>query len=803
MCGLFILAYAPRAAAQSGVQMDVQAGLDGVCKYGQWLPVQVTLENHLADVDGRLEISIDNGSGARQRIFQEISLPNPSRKVITLNLFPDSFNGDLLVRFLSGNRELARQKITLACLSPTDRIYGLMTASPGAFAVLADLDPPNGSAQTARLRPEDLPAPAAALESLNALILAGADTSSLSQEQRAALSGWVRAGGVLIVGGGANVLQSTAGLDPALLALQPQGTQEIAGLDGLSAFASPAPEAGNTLIATGDLNPAAEVLAATQEDLPLAACMPVGYGRSCSLAFDPTAAAVRDWDGLAAMFARLLSNPAPLPTWASGFQDWSMASQAASTIPGLGLPSPGLMLCFLGVYVLVVGPLNLIFLLRLKRRELAWLTIPALVLLFSGLAFGVGKLSRGSQPVLSRLAVVQTFAGSPQARLDGLVGLFSVERAVYDLQVGPGLLAHAIESQPGAQTINDHTLQYSDAGVAVPDLRLDVSEFSALAVEGEIRADPPASNLALRLNAQDATIAGSLTNGETALEDAALIAFGQVKRLGSLGAGETRDLQFLIQPGYEAIPAQEDVEYPPGMAVSVGASYAYPSGPTDLITAFLGTSDYYAKPESYRRFALLSAAAPPYRYGLQSGMGVFLMGWSETTAFHTALPERDFRPNDLSLYIHSLPIKVESKDEVMRLDPGFFTWSTTSAKGEMDSPYRSDLSGAPLIASFRLALDIPYQEVSALTLHLAGYGSTGQVNFEVFLYDFESSEWTEIPAVAWGDTEIPEPARFVGPGAEIRLQLDDNAPNQYVSLEKADFTLEVIPLPAQPQEGAP
>src|SRR5260370_82991 len=114
-----------------------------------------------------------------------------------------------------------------------------------------------------------------------------------------------------------------------------------------------------------------------------------------------------------------------------------------------------------------VGPINYLILRRLKRRELAWVTVPALVVVFSAGAYFTGYQVRGGQASLHRLAVVQVWPNADQAQVDGLVGVFSPRRTAYDVVFGPGLLARPMPLDTGCAGGNSFTVHQSD-GTVIP-----------------------------------------------------------------------------------------------------------------------------------------------------------------------------------------------------------------------------------------------------------------------------------------------------------------------------------------------
>ena len=119
------------------------------------------------------------------------------------------------------------------------------------------------------------------------------------------------------------------------------------------------------------------------------------------------------------------------PGYVARLSQTSLLERGVLRLPSLNLPSTGVVLAFLLLYVLVIGPINYLALRRLRRLEWAWLSIPLVVLLFSCGLYAVGAGLRGGQSQLSQAAIVQGAEGQPRAFATGFIGLFSPRRASY------------------------------------------------------------------------------------------------------------------------------------------------------------------------------------------------------------------------------------------------------------------------------------------------------------------------------------------------------------------------------------
>ena len=95
--GLLLLSSTPEAAAQSsssGIEMAVSPAFGGNFKYGEWLPIWVTLSNAGPDLEGTIQVEVAQ-SGGNVTFAKSISLPAGARKQISLSILPNNFSREL------------------------------------------------------------------------------------------------------------------------------------------------------------------------------------------------------------------------------------------------------------------------------------------------------------------------------------------------------------------------------------------------------------------------------------------------------------------------------------------------------------------------------------------------------------------------------------------------------------------------------------------------------------------------------------------------------------------------------------
>ena len=192
---------------------------------------------------------------------------------------------------------------------------------------------------------------------------------------------------------------------------------------------------------------------------------------------------------------------------------------------------------FLGLYILLLVPANYFTLKRFRRKELAWVTIPSLVIIFSVTAYVAGSASREKRLVANSAQVWETTAGSDVARYFGKLSLFSPNRS-----------RHAIEFADPSALVWDTAFGRSEASypilqsvrgrnLVMPKTDLFMWSTRTLAYEGVCRMP---GTISADLTTDGMRIRGTIANNlPFALKDCVLYGDRFMKEIGQLRPGET------------------------------------------------------------------------------------------------------------------------------------------------------------------------------------------------------------------------------------------------------------------------
>jgi hypothetical protein len=776
-----LLALGP--AQQSGVEMTIAAGYNGFFRGGQWIPVQINATNRGDDITGEVRVRTgDLSSIAGTTYSTPLDLPRDSRKQVFLYVSLEGFSRDLQVELVDNAGNIVRRASTrVRVVDQGDVLYAVITQSPLGAVDLTGVQPGIASAHQVTWQPDDLPPLAEALAGLDVMMFHDVDTGALSTDQVRAVERWVRSGGHLIVTGGDTWQRTTAAFQEILPATL-QGTAPLADSAALAEYLRTDPDGLDveTTVTRADPAPGARVLVYA-DDRPLIVRGTFGSGTVDFLAFDPQAEPVRSWSDKTSLWAALITSTGQRPSWAGGFSSWSIAREATLTTTGTVLPT-FLQLCgFLTLYIVLVGPANYLILRRLNRRELAWVTIPLLIAIFSVLAYTVGFNLRGNVATINRLSVARLWPDSDEAEIHTLIGVHSPRRTEYDIAAEPGTLLRTL---PGIGNAFGTPVDINESVRTIAEgVPIDAGTVSSFAASGFGAA--PEIQLSAEWDltpGQSPSIRGTVVNtSDITLEDAVVIARGASHQLGTLPPGARRSFTIAISmdlPGPLALgsPYSPIIPFTPGWQGTNRPGWCFsPEGLYLTLPDVIGDVAFPCRtgsvsPEDQeirRRYRLLGALIVDRDESGGRGAGVTLFAWAEQPLVEIDLLDRPQDTDDTTLYIAEFPVTVRADVEA-EIPPALTTWTTLPGGVANLTPLQFQLTGTD-VAEFQF-LPLPemrLDRVSQIDLYFDGQG---RLNVEI--WDWESDLWRPV-ALDPNDpiTTIGGAARYAGPENAVNVRV--------------------------------
>src|SRR5438034_3258363 len=762
-------------AADSGLTLAVHVGYQDVVKPGDWTPVTVDARNTGADVDGVLEIqealNAQPGVSGFTIYQQPISLPGGASKRVRTYLVEDTTGATVTARIIHNGRvAISRDSVTS---STTSTLVGVLSDQSSALDDFAAVHPGGLAARVVHLHPDDIADSAIALRAFDILVIDDFATDSLTARQRMAIADFVQGGGNLLLGTGASWHKTLAGLPAAILPLEPRAT--------LNVHQARAVGGQNIEVAFADAVNGRAWL--SEGGVPLIVERGVGAGIVTMATFDWNQDAIAAWSGTKDLLRQVLARAAfgaggsgtaypngiggPFPAFGGSMPSVASKSNALAPVlgnlPGLDLPSLQLTAGLVLLYVLLVGPVNYLVLGAMRRRALAWVTVPLIAVIAATGAYGAGVFTKGRSVQTNQVAILHLQTGWDHAYQETYTGVIPPSRGDYQARApGDRLLISPIATNNGGFPSSSG----SSIRVNVATSEVTLSGMTAFSLGGfGTETMTTAPRLTARLQLVNGKFVGTIENhSDLTFTDAVLLAGDNFQTIGALKPGATAAINLVPKPTNAAAqPLYTRIYANNGQSFGRGA---YEVSASDR--------------DSLARTQILSILPTGANFkGFVSLTSPLLVAWTHQSFQDVTVNGSHPRSNTQSAVVLSLPVdqlgtgplpagvlSVRIADVVgdrqAQAPPGMLQMQNGSVTYEF----------APVLAAgARLSgLSVTTQNLYGLTFGQPGTSTPSGPTVTGQAWDWSRSAWTEIAYQANGVTALPDSAVNPASGL-IRLRI--------------------------------
>jgi hypothetical protein len=825
--------------------MQVNMGFDSTYKIGYWTPVNVILNNHGADFRGTLSINTltrplhaRTGQLSPWNFEESVVLPRQGTKQVTLNvpLYPGTAELDNVIATLHNEhgKVVTRQNATHGVeIQAGELLIGLLTDPQVNLDVLNDIFLPGeiGSLTTVSLDAHTMPTTDTVLENFDIIVIDSFTSSALHPNQLLALQTWVNRGGILIEIGGPEWKRTLSPLPDTLIPVTIHGTRVLPpaisivpsndplrqNIDLLS-LSTPLPESLEASVATlrqqSPFSESETLLSAGSTPLLVQAHQ--GQGLLCYLGIDPASPQLMNWSGTQELWTLLLMHalgdqmliPIPALGYNTGPGELLMRSGILNMLTPEMLPGPIILVAFLCGYALILGPVRLLILRRLKHPQKWRLSLfLGIVFLFSFFAYNLTFYQRNASIVDNSVSIIQMTQDGSSAHITTYAGIFVPTAGDFHLHLPGNNLTQPLANQfmlnnrsqrskkdlPASIETGTDDTQATLQGLGAWTLHHTVSEQD-IHIQGKI-----ATHLFLHNSKLMGTVSNTLS---TALNDIYVLLPHHFVTIGHLSAGETRQINVpLSNVSSQSGNSLADQIAESGGLAAPYSPYTHNQRPqTDfqrhmaLLSALNGTDYPFSQcngscktraiPDKETLFITGGRVPNPSLNAneplLISEASATLIGWADQpltdgitiNGWHPISHQENFLQMPLSLDLsQSLPIPpgviaghmidITSFDAELRL-PGVYAMGDGTMTFEMIAP------------------DLSHLHVSGMTItepdlwaHPFGSGSGFLTShLQAQLYNWNTRSWENI-ALQQDTFTTPHPAAYLGPGGRVLLQISN------------------------------
>ena len=392
--------------------LDLQMGFDNSYIVEKVTPMTATLTNNGEAFQGEFQVKVytyentDSGFQKYALYSQKLELPEGATKQVSMELGLNTVRRFMEVSLVDEGGNVVFQKhVPVDALSPETVAVGVLSEQPAQVQYLAGM---NLSEKTSVFffDRDTFPESQSVMENFVVLIIDDFDTATLGDAQKKALKNWVDNGGLLVLGTGVQAQKVLSGLDFVDVSLN--GTQSVSGIS--------APD-GTALSLSAPLNVAgisAEKASVKWEanGTPLTSLMPYGGGYVLLNHFALGLAPFANMPQQTAVLKGLCSGLYDAEGENAGAEITNQLRYAANSFPSVTGNSIVVIFLAVGIYIVLAGPVMYLVLKKKDRRELGWITIPVLSVVFFGVVFLLAGRSTYHNGMISTKAIVEMEEGS-------------------------------------------------------------------------------------------------------------------------------------------------------------------------------------------------------------------------------------------------------------------------------------------------------------------------------------------------------------------------------------------------------
>lgn len=571
-------------STQEDITMEAKIGFDGHYRLGAWTPITVEIENLSQDIDGYIEVIVNHDSDTAISYTRPAVIAKDSKKRFVLHAQINTIQKQLKIDLKQGDRTIKSLEVkNLAPMTLNKYLIGVITDDKPALSYWwRTLGEGSifSSHDTVQVKTDEIPDNILVMDNFTMIVINNVDTSMLTHKQLLVLDQWVNNGGILIIGTGPNATKTLSGFTPTIIDAQIGEIYQT----------EPIPDMDNIELNMARLSPVDGKKFMDENGQGIVWMLQKGKGMIFLSEFDLGLEPFISWQGNKSLWETILVNSLNADV-VTALRDPNIAldinvnhhygsnyqlREALGAIKALDLPSfTNLIIILLG-YLLVVGPINYIILKKFDKREWAWFTIPALVILFSIGIYAMGYWQKGSEIIVNTVSTIR-LNDNAKADIDTYAGIFIPRRGDYEVSVdGDSFLSLFGEGgfddmhYPNAQEQHQKRVLARISQVNPSSITLYDSNVWTMRTFTFRELDTAFGDIKGELFYEDGKVRGTVTNNTPyPLEDVIIYTpFGSFESIGNIVSGGQKEVNLSISnvnrqyKGYDSLYMMLENLYP-------------------------------------------------------------------------------------------------------------------------------------------------------------------------------------------------------------------------------------------------
>lgn len=393
------------------VRIDI--GFNDIYKIGFSTPVKITIKNKFKDINGEVEIRVPSTSGKYMSYVKPISLQKDAEKEIIINVPVGMNRTKYTLNIYNGNDKVYEDSINTIAANNVTTFIGILSDDFDSLSYINKVPAASGVSlitKTIKLDEKNFPEDIFTLNAFDIIIINDYDTSRLGDLKYDILKQWVNNGGTLLLGTGSKYNKTLSVFKDDFIMGTQGSVQEIT-TSKIFDLATNGDNKNDAKLDALALSIKDSNVLMEDKNIILVQSLTKGKGVVGIAAFDLGQKPFVNWNNNTAFVEKLLGIINPEMTSSKNNIEYIqnnsyMIRNAMNQFSEMATAKASSFYIILFIYVLIVAPISYFILKKIDKRELMWITVPVLAIIFGLIVFISGSGTRLSEITTNMISIL-------------------------------------------------------------------------------------------------------------------------------------------------------------------------------------------------------------------------------------------------------------------------------------------------------------------------------------------------------------------------------------------------------------
>ncbi|MDU2155922.1 hypothetical protein [Clostridium sp.] len=726
-----------KTSESEAYEIKVSYGIQGKYRAMKYIPVTVEVNSLERDFIGEIEVRVASSNmGTYDAYSKEVSLTKGEISKVTIPVKVLENSSKMTVNIVEDGKVLSQKKtlISNGRVTETNLFTGVLTDDATSLGYIGNVKFDSsrgfeGTIENVYLDENIIGENNLNIDGLDAIIINNYNMSNLKKEQYDAINSWINKGGTLILGAGANESKTIGSIDKDFLQVKSNGVKE----ENLTLVED------NLKLITSNLGVKDAKIKNGTSEKPLVYSIEKGRGEILITTFDlglEPLISSKDASQFLSLILTDAANGIFDKNMNGGYmgQGYYRARELMQSIPINEIVGTKSLIVVFGLYALIIGVVLYIVLKKLNKRDLTWIAIPAISIVFALVIYFMGSSTRVNDVILNQNNIVSVDKDG-KGLAKGYIG------------IGTKYKEDVIIEKPEDVTMNyitQDTHYYGNPEEEIKDrLRVkttykgnnsyftfadsDALDMKTFEVIGKEQVIPKIDS---NFNLSDGNLNGAVKNNlDKNINKLILVAGQNVWDLGELPKGEEKAIEGAATSGGAGLQAYSD---------TLNQKY-YDARWNDKEKL---------KTEEYKNILRTSSLLASVSDELYINKEIKLIAITDLSIeYGIDFGKKSISKFDTTAIIQDVDIDFKSKDGTLNFPDGFFSYKVDSVNSSSNvhlDEYSGYIYGqGDIIFDYKIDDNIDVTEVMVKS-GVDRYGYNGGENGEKFIYNYKTSNYEKI-----------------------------------------------------------